>query len=99
MMVLPLQDPQEATPPPAHVDVEEPGMANNPRDDEEAVEPLAKADEQAQDIAPPTDSIRRSTRQRRPPERLGTWVYFSIDTWVCFLWRREQCNSITCTLY
>ena len=63
MMVLPLQDPQEATPPSAHVDGE-------------AVEPLAEADEQAQDIAPPTDNIRRSTRQRWPPERLGTWVYF-----------------------
>ncbi|KAL5481592.1 hypothetical protein EMCRGX_G021785 [Ephydatia muelleri] len=63
MMVLPLQDPQEATPPSAHVNGE-------------AVEPLAEADEQAQDIAPPTDNIRRSTRQRWPPERLGTWVYF-----------------------
>ena len=51
-------------------------MADNPRDDGEAVEPLAEADEQAQDIAPPTDNIRRSTRQRRPPENLGTWVYF-----------------------
>ena len=76
MMVLPLQDPQEATPPSAHVDGEEPGMAVNPRDDGEAEEPLAEADEQAQDIVPPTDNIRRSTRQRRPPERLGTWVYF-----------------------
>ena len=47
MMVLPLQDPQEATPPSAHVDGEEPGMADNPRDDGEAVEPLAEADEQA----------------------------------------------------
>ena len=69
MMVLPLQDPQEATPPSAHV-------ADNPRDNGEAMEPPAEADEQAQDIAPPTDNIRRSTRQRRPPERLGTWVYF-----------------------
>ena len=79
MMVLPLQDPQEATPPSAHVDGEEPGMADNPRDDGKAVEPLAEADEQdeqAQDIAPPTDNIRRSTHQRRPPERLGIWVYF-----------------------
>ena len=46
MMVLPLQDPQEATPPSAHVDGEEPGMADNPRDDGKAVEPLAEADEQ-----------------------------------------------------
>ena len=76
MMVLLLQDPQETTPPSADVDGEEPIMADNPRDDGEAMEPLAEADEQAQDIAPPADNIRRSTRQRRPPERLGTWVYF-----------------------
>ena len=76
MMVLPLQDPQETTPPSADVDGEEPIPADNPRDDGEAMEPLAEADEQAQDIAPPADNIRRSTRQRWPPERLGTWVYF-----------------------
>ena len=69
MMVLPLQDPQEATPPSAHVDGEEPIMADNPREDGEAMELLAETDEQAQDIAPPADNISRSTSQRRPPDR------------------------------
>ena len=76
MMVTPLQNPQEATPTPAHVDGEEPIRADNPRDNGEAVEPLVEADEQAQGVALPADNIRRSTRQRRPPERLGTWVYY-----------------------
>ena len=72
MMVLP----QETTPPLTHVNGEEPVMADNHRDEGEAIEPLAEADEQTQDLAPPADNLRRSTRQRRPPERLGTWVYF-----------------------
>ena len=42
MMVLPLQDPQEATPPSAHVDGEEPIMADNPRDDGEAMNLLQR---------------------------------------------------------
>ena len=58
MMVMPLQGQQETTPPPAHVDGEEPIMDDDHRDEEETMEPLAEADEQAQDVTPPADNIR-----------------------------------------
>ena len=76
-------------------------MADNHRDEREAMEPLAEADEQAQDLAPPADNLRRSTRQRRPPERLGTWVYFKIDTWACpfFFEGGSNVTVIMCSLY
>lgn len=76
MMVLPVRDPyltqEDATLPPAH----EPVMIDNHSDEEEAAEPLAEPDEQAHDVAPQADNVRRSTCQRRPPDRLGSWVYF-----------------------
>ena len=80
MMALPVRDPyltqEDATLPPAHEDQEEPVMINNHRDEEEAVEPLAESDEQAHDVAPRADNVCRSTHQRQPPDRLGSWVYF-----------------------
>ena len=81
MMVLPVRDPyltqEDGTLPPAHEDQEEPVMIDNHRDEEEAVEPLAEPHhEQAHDVAPRADNVRHSTRQRQPPDRLGSWVYF-----------------------